>query len=77
MIELGLQDEEVRKGVIKVGELKMKKGGTGKGGKGKRKGRESDLDQPLPGREIKKVRVEEDFDFEEILAEEVRTFRWR
>ncbi|BGP00796.1 hypothetical protein NBRC10513v2_000921 [Rhodotorula toruloides] len=70
MVKLGIADEEIRKGLMAV---IGKGGGKGSGDSPevrKKRTRESDLDRPLPTRAPKETVVDEDFDFEEIEAEE-------
>lgn len=66
MTGLGLHDEEIRQGIM---DLCGKGKGKGKGAVTKRKFT-SDMDRPLPDREVGEV-VLTDLDFEEILYEEV------
>lgn len=73
MIKLGIADDEIRKGLMAV---IGKGGGKGSGESPevrKKRTRESDLDRPLPTRAPKETVVDEDFDFEEIEAEEVHS----
>lgn len=75
MSAIGIADDEVRKGLMAV---IGKGGGKGAGDSPdvrKKRTRESDLDRPLPSRAPKETAVDEDFDFDEIEAEEVRTRR--
>lgn len=72
MAKLGIEDEEIRKGIALLTDPKGGKGaGKGEAGKRKRPPREHDLDKPLPTRQVKEI-VDTDLDFEEIHAEEVR-----
>lgn len=75
MSALGIQDEEIRKGIMAV---IGKAGGKGSGDSPdvrRKRTRESDLDRPLPSRAPKETTVDEDFDFDEIEAEEVSRLR--
>ncbi|GAA5959846.1 hypothetical protein JCM8115_004877 [Rhodotorula mucilaginosa] len=70
MSALGIADEEIRKGLMAV---IGKAGGKGAGDSPevrRKRTRESDLDRPLPSRAPKETTVDEDFDFDEIEAEE-------
>ncbi|BGP22100.1 hypothetical protein Rt10032_c18g5944 [Rhodotorula toruloides] len=70
LVKLGIVDDEIRKGLMAV---IGKSGGKGSGDSPeirKKRTRESDLDRPLPTRAPKETVVDEDFDFEEIEAEE-------
>lgn len=69
MTGLGLHDEEIRQGIM---DLCGKGKGKGKGAATKRKFT-SDMDRPLPDREVGEV-VLTDLDFEEILYEEVSPY---
>ncbi|ORY53987.1 hypothetical protein BCR35DRAFT_335887 [Leucosporidium creatinivorum] len=70
MAKLGIDDEEIRKGIAWLTDPKGKGAAAkGEGGKRKRPPREHDLDKPLPTREVKEV-VDTDLDFDEIHAEE-------
>lgn len=74
---LGKRESAKGKGKAKAVETAAKKEEEGEfsaGVKRKRPGRESDLDKPLPSREVNRAAVDEDFDFEEITYEEVRPF---
>lgn len=71
MSALGIADEEIRKGLMAV---IGKAGGKGAGDSPevrRKRTRESDLDRPLPSRAPKEATVDEDFEFDEIEAEEV------
>ena len=65
MARIGIADEDVRKGLVALSGRQ-----SGKASPGKRK-RGSDLDKPLPTSETTEV-IQQDYDFEEILHEEVR-----
>lgn len=70
MSALGIADEEIRKGLMAV---IGKAGGKGAGDSPevrRKRTRESDLDRPLPSRAPKEATVDEDFEFDEIEAEE-------
>ncbi|BGP13238.1 hypothetical protein JCM10213_004991 [Rhodosporidiobolus nylandii] len=76
LARIGVDDEDLRRAVMAA---LGKSGSTGKALKGaedggefkrRRPGRESDLDKPLRSRKPKETVVDEDFDFEEIEAEE-------
>lgn len=62
MAKVGIEDPEIRKGLMRLFAKEKK-------GPGKRK-RGSDMDRPLPTKAVVEV-VETDLDFDEILAEEV------
>lgn len=66
MIKIGLDDDDIRRGIMAV---------TGKGdeGRGKGKKRRSDLDQPLPT-SASLPTIKQNFDFDEILYEPVSSF---
>ncbi|KWU45792.1 hypothetical protein RHOSPDRAFT_15987 [Rhodotorula sp. JG-1b] len=70
MSALGIADEDIRKGLMAV---IGKAGGKGAGDSPevrRKRTRESDLDRPLPSRAPKEATVDEDFEFDEIEAEE-------
>lgn len=80
-MQLGIADEDVRKGLLAVITGRGSAGGGGGsktpgGGEAtearRKRGRDSDLDKPLPSRAPKGVPVDDDFEFDEIEAEEVR-----
>lgn len=66
MVKLGIEDEEIRKGLALLTSLSAKGGKKGV----KKSGREHDLDKPLPTHKVEVV-VDTDLDFDEIHAEEV------
>lgn len=81
LVQLGIADEDVRKGLLAVITGRGSAGGGGGsktpgGGEAtearRKRGRDSDLDKPLPSRAPKGVPVDDDFEFDEIEAEEVR-----
>lgn len=64
MKKIGIEDEEIRKGLALLTD-------PPKGKKGKaRRSKDHDLDKPLPTKEVKET-VDTDLDFDEIHAEEV------
>lgn len=71
MSALGIADDEIRRGLMAV---IGKAGGKGTGDSPevrRKRTRESDLDRPLPMRAPRETAVDEDFEFDEIEAEEV------
>lgn len=67
---LGIDDEDIRKGIIAFVKTSATPGLSAKAGK--KRSRDSDLDRPLPTKPTKEV-VQTDFDFQEVLFEEVRS----
>jgi len=83
LARIGVADEELRKPLLNA--LGRGPDGKGKGkakipskpefgdeGMSRKRGRESDLDRPLPSKADKVSEVEQDLDFDEIQVEEVR-----
>ncbi|GAA5918233.1 hypothetical protein JCM1841_005320 [Sporobolomyces salmonicolor] len=76
MARIGIADEDVRKGLMGAigkaeGKGKAKAAVFGdEGGFKRKRGRESDLDRPLPTSAAKEAVVEQDLDFDEIEVEE-------
>ncbi|GAA5919426.1 hypothetical protein JCM5296_004991 [Sporobolomyces johnsonii] len=76
MARIGIADDDVRKGLMAAigkpeGKGKAKAAVFGdEGGFNRKRGRESDLDRPLPTRAVKETVIEQDLDFDEIEVEE-------
>lgn len=84
LARIGVEDEELRKSLLNALGRGPEGKGKGKGkakiaskpefgdeGRSRKRGRESDLDRPLPSKADKVSEVEQDLDFDEIEVEEV------